>query len=137
MVYNGQQFEMKKLFLLLVAVMGFVLAANAQADQCNLSGGNGGYIDAYVSSTVYKDGSSPSIDITTTPSVKQESDGKVICKITYIRQADGERETITRSLRFSKDSSASNTVKLDSKASRIVSIEIWGAECKSVNRNNY
>lgn len=128
---------MKKLFFMIVAVIGLSFTVNAQADQCKLEGGAGGYIDAYVSSSNDLNANPPNIYITTTPSVKQESDGKVLCKITYIRQSDGERETITRSLKFTKNSSYPNTVYLDSKASRIVSIEIWGAECKSVNRNDY
>ena len=116
--------------------MGFALAANAQADQCKLEGGNGGYINAYVSDTQCKDGGctgGPKIGITTEPSKDQPSDGKVICKIIYVTK-DGETEEITRSLYFYKSGSYENIVKLDSKASRIKSIEIWGAECKSASR---
>lgn len=129
--------KMKKLFLLFISIFVFSFAANAQADQCKLEGGNGGYIDAYVSSKVdmCTSNHSPSIDITTTPSVDQPSDGKVLVKVTYIRKEDGEKETITRSIHFNKSSSAENSVLLDSCASRIVSIEIWGAECKSASRS--
>lgn len=123
----------------MMAVFGFAFAANAQADQCKLEGGNGGYIDAYVSSTYYMastctSNNCPYITITTTPSVDQPSAGKVLVKITYIRKSDGEKEEITRSIAFDKSGSKTNDVKLDSHASKIVSIEIWGAECKSASR---
>ena len=128
---------MKKLFLMFISIFVFSFAANAQADQCKLEGGNGGYIDAYVSSKAGMCSSSytPFIEITTTPSVDQPSDGKVLVKVTYIRKEDGEKETITRSISFNKSSSTTNNVNLDSSASRIVSIEIWGAECKSASRS--
>lgn len=121
----------------MVAVFGLALAANAQADQCKLEGGNGGYIDAYIG-TNRMDAPKPSVTITTTPSVEQPSDGKVLCKVTYIRADNGEKESVTGSVKFSKKGSCShadyNTIYLDHKASRIVSIEIWGAECKSASR---
>lgn len=118
--------------------MGFALAANAQSDQCSITNGNGGYLTASVTSTsgMGYDGDAK-ITVTVTPSEKQPKDGKVICKITYIRKSDGEREVITRDLNFKANQSSAQTVYLDSPAKRIVSIEIWGAECKSVNRNNY
>lgn len=121
---------------MLVAVFGIAIAANAQSDQCSITNGNGGYIKAYVSSESMTS-DPPYIYITTEPSKEQPEAGSVICKITYERESDGQRETITRNLNFGKKSSTSNSVKLDSKARRIVSIEIYGAECKSVNRNNY
>ena len=120
-----------------VAFLGLAFAANAQADQCKLEGGNGGYIDAYVESNHMED-SHPYVLITTTPSKDQPSDGKVLCKVTYIRADNGEKETVTGSVKFTKSGSYSsanhNTIYLDHKASRIVSIEIWGAECKSASR---
>lgn len=126
---------------MLMAVMGFALVANAQADQCSINNGNGGYLKAYVSSTAYMNSTSinntPFIKITTEPSKTQPADGSVLCKITYERESDGQRETVTRSLDYKKNQSHQQSVDLDSKARRIVSIEIWGAECKSVNRNNY
>ena len=129
---------MKKILLLFVAIMSFAIAANAQSDQCRITGGNGGYLKAYVSYKGFMDRvSNPKISITVTPSVDQPSDGSVIVKVVYIRNSDGERETITANLDFRKNQSRINEVELDSPAKRIVSIEIWGAECESVNRNNY
>jgi len=124
---------MKKMFLLLMVFLGFSLFVSAQADQCKFINSDG-YIDAYVSNNQAMAYSSPSIYIATTPSVAQASDGKVLCKITYIRLADGQEETITRSLEFKKSSSFENLVGLDSKASRILSIKVWGAECFSASR---
>lgn len=46
---------MKKIFIMMIAVFGIAIAANGQADQCRLEGGNGGYIDAYVSGKLYMD----------------------------------------------------------------------------------
>lgn len=137
---NTARVKMKKVFLMIVAVLGMTFVANAQADQCKLEGGNGGYIDAYVSSTQYMastctSNKCPYIEITTTPSVDQPAAGKVLVKVTYIRNSDGEKEEITRSIAFDKSGSRTNDVKLDSKAKRIVSIEIWGAECKSASRS--
>ena len=126
---------MKKIFLMLVAIIGFAIAANAQADQCKLEGGNKGYISAYVSSTHGMGDQTHSIAITTTPSVDQPSDGKVLCKITYTRKDNGQDETVQRLIEFKKSGSHSNNVKLDSPASRIKSVEIWGAECKSASRS--
>lgn len=126
---------MKKIMLMIVAVFGLALAANAQSDQCKLEGGNGGHIKAFVSSTnSMGNGTSPQITITTQPSVEQPADGSVICKITYERKSDGQKESITRDLNFFKKASKSNQIQLDSPAKRIVSIEIWGAECKSASR---
>ena len=122
----------------MVAVFGIAFAANAQADQCKLESGNGGHIDAYVSEKNLKgEGQSPHVIITTTPSKDQPSDGKVLCKVTYIRLDNGEEESVTASLKFYKSgscSSNSNWVNLDHPAARIKSIEIWGAECKSASR---
>lgn len=118
--------------------MSIAIAANAQSDQCRITGGNGGYLKAYVSSKSSMGRTDvPNIDITVTPSVNQPSDGSVIVKVVYIRESDGERETITANLDFKKNQSNVSSVNLDSPAKRIVSIEIWGAECESVNRNNY
>lgn len=119
----------------MIAVFGIAIAANAQADQCKLEGGNGGHIKAFVSSTnSMENGTSPQITITTQPSVEQPADGSVICKITYERKSDGQKESITRNLEFFQRASKSNQIQLDSPAKRIVSIEIWGAECKSASR---
>ena len=117
--------------------MSFAIAANAQSDQCRITGGNGGYLKAFVSDKSSMANNTPIIYITVTPSVDQPSDGSVIVKVVYIRESDGERETITANLDFFLNQSKSNAVYLDSPAKRIVSIEIWGAECESVNRNNY
>ena len=89
-----------------VAVFGMAFVANAQADQCKLASGNGGYIDAYVSSTYYMNSKCantnkcPYIEITTTPSVDQPAAGKVLVKVTYIRTSDGEKEEIGYSPRI-------------------------------------
>lgn len=137
---NTARVKMKKIILMFVAVFGMAFVANAQADQCKLASGNGGYIDAYVSSTYYMNSKCanttecPYIEITTTPSVDQPAAGKVLVKVTYIRTSDGEKEEITRSIAFDKSGSKTNKVSLDSLAKRIVSIEIWGAECKSASR---
>lgn len=125
---------------MLVAVFGMAFAANAQSDQCKLESGNGGYIEAYVGSdkSCMQWEENPRISITTQPSKEQPSGGTVLCKITYERLSDGKRETVTRTLKFSKNGSYENSyVYIDSPAKRIVSIEIWSAECSSVNRNNY
>lgn len=120
---------------MLMAVIGFAFAANAQADQCKLEGGNKGYINASVTATGNMgDNVNKSIHITTTPSVDQPNDGKVLCKVTYNRKADGKEETVTRSINFKSKGSYDNIVKLDSPASRIINIEIWGAECQSASR---
>lgn len=129
---------MKKIFFMLVAVFGMAFAANAQADQCKLESGNGGYIDAFVSEkNLEGKGQSPHVVITTTPSKDQPSGGKVLCKITYVRLDNGEEESVTASLTFFAHGSCSgnaNWVNLDHPASRIKKIEIWGAECKSASR---
>lgn len=124
---------------MLMAVIGFAFAANAQADQCKLEGGADGYINAYVSESTHMHsnvpGVGPHITITTTPSKDQPADGKVLCKVTYIRKDTGEERTDpNKSIDFKKSGSCENKVFLDYEASRIISVEIWGAECKSASR---
>ena len=89
-----------------VAVMGFALAANAQADQCKIEGGNGGYINAEVTESGQMGyDSQPSIYITTSPSKDQPADGKVKCRITYVREDNGNEETDERLLDYKKSGS--------------------------------
>lgn len=124
---------------MIVAVMGLALAANAQADQCKLSGGNGGYINAYVGSTHYMNKKTSTvtrynIEIVTEPSVEQPSKGSLLCVVTYINKETGETESSTaQTISFAPNSSCENIVYLRNAASEIMSIEIWGAECKSVS----
>lgn len=133
---NTAKTKMKKLFLMIAVMLGFAFGANAQSDQCGFTNSEG-YLSAYVSDLRNEeDGGYRNCNITTEPSVDQPSDGKVICKIVYITK-DGERETITWQLNFYKSGSCMNQISLDSPAKRVVSIEIWGAQCKSVNRNDY
>ncbi|MBP5535568.1 MAG: hypothetical protein J6X62_02115 [Bacteroidales bacterium] len=126
---------MKKILLVLVAVFGLSLAANAQhhADQCKLEGGNGGHITAYLSSTA--NDCRGGIDITTEPSVEQPANGKVLCRITYVNSKGIEKE-VTRTIDFSKSGSYVNHVDVGEGVCgiKIKKIEIWGAECRSASR---
>lgn len=123
-----------------VAFWGLAFAANAQADQCKIEGGNGGYLSATVSEkhcpTVNCRSNYEWVKVTVTPSVEQPSDGKVLCKIIYIRHDNGQEDYVTAEVPFygSGSSRQSNAIWLPGNADRIKDIEIWGAECKSASR---
>lgn len=103
--------------------MGFALAANAQASQCKIDGGNG-YIHAE-----YTGGRTDGlVQITTEPSREQPSAGKVLCDITYINK-DGKRKTTTVTVYFYASGSYENKVHIEA-YEEIVSIKLHGAECK-------
>ena len=124
----------------MVVVFGLAIVANAQADQCKIDGGNGGYLSATVSEKhcgyVNCSSNYDYVRVTVTPSVEQPRDGKVLCKIIYIRHDNGQEDYVTAAISFSGDgySRQSDAIKLPGNADRIKDINIWGAECKSASR---
>lgn len=134
---NTAREKMKKIFLMLVAVFGMAFAANAQADQCKIEGGNGGYLSATVSEKHGNNSYYDWVKVTVTPSVDQPREGKVLCKVIYIRHDNGQEDYVTVEIPFDNIggySRQSDTILLPGNADRIKDIEIWGAECKSARR---
>lgn len=109
---------------MLVALMGFAFAANAQASQCKIDGGQG-YIHAE-----YTGGNTVGIvHITTEPSKEQPSAGKVLCDITYTTK-EGKTKTVTVTVYFLAAGSYENKVQI-APYEEIEKIRVYGAECTS------
>ena len=126
---------MKKVLLVLVAMFGLYLGANAQSDSCPIKGSDNGIVKAEISSEEeWRIGSSsnPKVGITTwTEGRLAPATGIVNCRITYIRKDDGEEYTQDYiSLQFYHGKSTPQWIDLHFPASDITSIKVYGAECE-------
>lgn len=121
---------MKKLVLVLVAIFGLYLGANAQTDQCEIKGTDGDYlgiIKAEGELGIYKNNVWISVWI---EGVMSPGGGGVLCDIKY-ETSDGQIYTQKNvSLSFKRNSTERHDIRLDYTAEKLISIDIYDGWCK-------
>ena len=121
---------MKKLVLVLVAMFGLYLGANAQTDQCEIKGTSGEYlgiIKARGELGIYGNNAHIYVWI---EGVMSPGRGGVLCDIKY-ETSDGIIYTQKNvSLSFKRNATENNDINLDYKAVKLISIDIYNGWCK-------
>ena len=96
MGYNRQQIQMKKLFMISLALFGFLFMANAQTGECKIDNIPGAYIHATADKSGCDCGLSVGNRITvkvTVYGVDEKFEGAVTCVVTYVDKNGKEHET--------------------------------------------
>ena len=121
---------MKKLVLVLVAMFGLYLGANAQTDQCEIKGTSGEYLGIIKAKGELGYGGGSATISVWIEGVMSPGSGGVLCDIKY-ETSDGIIYTQKNvSLEFSRNSTELNKIYLDYKAEKLISIDIYNGWCK-------